>query len=181
MNFLPEQDKLILKKEYLKRLFVLFSLFVIFVILAAGMILAPVGLVILTRKDDLKKELSAYAKNAEKISGDKSILKVKDLNHRIGLLSNYWSKQNLNTLIMRIVDRKKDGIQINSFSYENKKGDEINAIIILGKADTRQNLFAFESRLKKEFGEQNVISPISNLVKERDLNFSLTISTKNKK
>ena len=70
-------------------------------------------------------------------------------------------------------------VKITYFSYE--KGEEDGKISLTGKAETRDDLVIFESRLKKELGDNKVVSPVSNLIKEKDLNFSLSLYVQNEK
>lgn len=181
MNLLPEKNKILLKKEYFKRVFVTLGIFLIFAVLAAIAVLAPSGVFIFSRKNDFEKELAAFVKNANKINGEKSIVEVNQINSRLKILENKWSGRDLNALIKKIIDNKNAGVKIKLLSYNNGNAAEGGIITISGEAARRQDLFTFESGLKKEFGEDKVASPISNMIKEKDLIFTLTLKTKNEK
>lgn len=182
MNLLPEKNKILLKKEYFKRVFVTLGFFLIFSVLAAIAVLAPAGVFIFSRKNDFEKESAASAKSADKISGEKSIAEANQINSRLKILENKWSSRDLNVLIKKIIDSKRSaGVKIKLLSYNNGNAAEGSVIAISGEAARRQDLFAFESGLKKEFGEDKVASPISNMIKEKDLIFTLTLKIKNEK
>ena len=78
----------------------------------------------------------------------------------------------LNLIFKNILDKKNLGIKITSFSYEkNKESDGEGKVSLFGKAENRDDLILFESRLKKELGDNKVVSPVSNLINEKDFNF----------
>lgn len=181
MNLLPEKNKILLKKEYFKRVFVTLGIFLIFAVLAAIAILAPAGVFIFSRKNDFEKESAASAKSADKIGSEKSITEASQINSRLKILENKWSNSDLSILIKKIIDSKSAGVKIKFLSYNNGNATEGSVIAISGEAARRQDLFAFESGLKKEFGEDKVASPISNMIKEKDLIFTLTLKIKNEK
>lgn len=181
MNLLPEKNKILLKKEYFKRVFVTLGIFLIFAVLAAIAVLAPAGVFIFSRKNDFEKESAASAKSADKIGSEKSIAEANQINSRLKILENKWSSRDLNVLIKKIIDSKSAGVKIKLLSYNNGNAAEGSVIAISGEAARRQDLFAFESGLKKEFGEDKLASPISNMIKEKDLIFTLTLKIKNEK
>ena len=70
---------------------------------------------------------------------------------------------------------KTKGIKITDLNYDGVKGAEKGKILVSGSAEERQGLLGFINLLKNEFGEENVLSPVSNLLNEKNASFSLTI------
>jgi Fimbrial assembly protein (PilN) len=63
--------------------------------------------------------------------------------------------------------------------YElNRKEALIGTIIITGKSETRQSLADFHANLKSQSWVEKVDLPISNLAKERDIEFMMTLTHK---
>src|SRR3989344_3561519 len=128
MNLLPKENKILFKKYYLRRLFVVFSFLIFSAIVAGIIVLIPMHLFILSHK-------------------------------------------------------KNSGVKITSFSYEKGNTSKIkdkvsiddDKISLYGKARKRDDLLLFENQLKKEWGDQKIVSPVSNLINEKDLDFSLTL------
>ena len=62
---------------------------------------------------------------------------------------------------------------------KDKISIEEDKISLYGKAQKRDDLIIFENRLKKEIGDSKVVSPVSNLINEKDFVFSLTLYIQN--
>jgi len=88
----------------------------------------------------------------------------------------------LNLIFKNILDKKNSGVKITYFSYEKgKEPDGEDKVYLSGKSETRDEFLFFENRLKKELGDGKVISPVSNLINEKDFDFSLVLNIKNEK
>ena len=159
-----------------------FGVLFFFIVAAGGVILMPMRSIILSRKSDLNSELATYAKKDAKLAESVASLEIKKLNDRLNFVEKMSKTKGLNSIFKDIIDKKNQGIKITFFSYE--KGKELagdNAVHLSGRAETRDELFLFEGRLKKEFGYGNVVSPVSNLINEKDFDFSLILTIKNEK
>jgi hypothetical protein len=65
-------------------------------------------------------------------------------------------------------------VTINSFQFERANG-EVSPVMISGDASTRQALADFRDRLLKQPEISDVVLPISNLAKDRDIEFSISV------
>jgi hypothetical protein len=65
-------------------------------------------------------------------------------------------------------------IVITTFTLERVKGD-IGPVMIMGDATTRQALADFRDRLLRQPEISDVVLPISNLAKDRDIKFSISV------
>ncbi len=182
MNLLPEKNKIFFKKHYLKRLFAVFGILIFSIIAAGGVILMPMQLLILSHKNGLNAELEAYAKKDVKLADSAVAIEIKKLNNRLSFAGKMSRIKKLNSIFKNILDKKNPGVKITFLSYENsKEPDGEGKVYLSGNAETRDDMLIFENRLKKEFGSDAVISPVSNLINEKDFNFSLTLRLKNEK
>ena len=177
MNLLPEENKILFKKYYLKRLFTVLGIFIFSIAVAGSIVLTPTYSLILSYKGDLKKDLAAYLKKDAKLADSAAVVEIKKINNRLELMENMEKEKKLNLIIKNILDNKNSGVRITYFSYEKRKKLEVyDKLSLTGTAKTREDLFVFESRLKKEFGDQNIVSPVSNLINEKDFVFSLVLN-----
>jgi len=187
MNLLPEENKVLFKKYYLRRLFVVFSFLIFSAVVAGIIVLIPMHLLISSYKNDLSAESAAYLKKDAKSADNAAVLEIEKLNSRLDFLEKAENDKKLNIIFKNIFDKKNSGVKIASFSYEkgnvSKIKDKISIdddkISLYGKARKREDLLIFEGQLKKEWGDQKVISPVSNLINEKDLDFSLTLYIQN--
>src|SRR3989344_7733944 len=189
MNLLPEENKILFKKYYLRRLFVFFS-FLIFSAVAAGVaVLIPMYLLILSYKSDLSAESSAYFKKDAKSADNAAALEIEKLNNRLDFLEKAENDKKLNVIFKNIFDKKNSGVKITFFSYEKGDASKIkdkvsiddDKISLYGKARKRDDFLLFENQLKKEWGDKKIISPVSNLINEKHLDFSFVLYIQNEK
>ena len=181
MNLLPEENKILFKKHYLKRLSVVFAVLIFSAAAIGIIILMPMYSLVLSYKKDLSRELAVYLKKDAELS-DSAALEIKKLNSRLDFVGKMSKAKGLNLIFKNILDKKNTGVKITYFSYE--KGKEPNGedkVYLSGKSKTRDEFLVFENRLKKELGDGKVVSPVSNLINEKDFDFSLVLNIKNEK
>src|SRR3990167_3708325 len=189
MNLLPEENKILFKKYYLRRLFIVFVFLFFSAVFAGIIVLIPTHLLISSHKNDLSAESAAYLKKEVKTANNAAALEIEKLNNRLDFLEKAVNDKKLNIFLKNIFDKKNSGVKITSFSYEkgnvSKIKDKISTdddkISLYGKARKREDLLIFEGQLKKEWGDQKVVSPVSNLINEKDLDFSLVLYIQNEK
>lgn len=169
MNFLPEEEKILLKKEYLRRVLVVAGIFVFISVFLNITLLAPLFLNFKIQENELKKRLDLSQKNLSAIDSKETTSFIKEINEKISILdfSNIPTKSEL---VKKIISLKPEPVRLNNISISQTD------VIIKGKADRRTDFVNFVDSLKMEKTFQKVDSPVSNLVKEKDIEFSLTIS-----
>lgn len=175
INLLPYEDKVFIKKEYLSRLFVVIGILFAGAIFISMIFLTPMVFLLIGYKKDLSRQLDLSFSKTEVIDTQKMTLEIKELNSKINILKNSYDKTNLSFIVEKIIRIKTKGIKITDLNYEGAKGEEKGKVSISGAAGERQALLGFISLLKKEFGEENVLSPVSNLLNEKNASFSLTV------
>jgi len=189
MNLLPKENKILFKKYYLRKLFVVFSFLIFSAIVAGIIVLIPMHLFILSHKKDLSAESAAYFKKDAKSADNAITLEIEKLNNRLDFLGKAENDKKLNIVFKNIFDKKNSGVKITSFSYEKGNTSKIkdkvsiddDKISLYGKARKRDDLLLFENQLKKEWGDKKIVSPVSNLINEKDLDFSLVLYIQNEK
>ena len=189
MNLLTEENKIIFKKYYLKRLFAIFGILIFSIIAAGSVVLIPMHSLILSYKNDLSAELGVSSKKDAELGDIFATLEIKKLNNRLSFVEKMSQTKKLNLIFKNIIDIKNSGVKITYFFYEKGKvskiKDKVSAekdkISLNGKAKKREDLILFENRLKEDMGDSNVVSPVSNLINEKDFDFSLTLYIQNEK
>ena len=182
MNFLPEENKILFKKYYLRRLSVVFAVLIFSAAAAGTIILMPMYSLILSYKKDLSRELAVYLKKDAELANSAASLEIKKLNSRLDFVEKMSKAKGLNLIFKNILDKKNPGVRITYLSYEKgKEPDGEDKIYLSGKSKTRDEFLVFENKLKKELGDGKVVSPVSNLINEKDFDFSLVLNIKNEK
>ena len=182
MNFLPEENKILFKKYYLRKLLAVFGILTFSVVAVGIIILIPMYSLILSYKKDLSRELSVYLKKDAELANSAAALEIKKLNSRLDFVEKMSKAKGLNPVFKNIFDKKNPGVKITYFSYEKgKEPDGEDKVYLSGKSETRDEFLVCENRLKKELGDGKVVSPVSNLINEKDFDFSLILNIKNEK
>lgn len=170
MNFLPEEDKIKIKKEYLRRLFVVLGTFSFFVISIGIILLLSYVIFLGDQRHNLERQLAISGERLSRGKIENTILLAEEFNTKISLLDS--GQKNIgekSAFIKIILEEKTDKIKINDFFFDKGK------VLIQGLSENRQNLLSFIDSLRKKKDFKKVESPVSNLIKERDIEFKLTI------
>jgi len=171
MNFLPEEDKIKIKKEYLRRLFMIWGIFFFLAVSAGIVLLLPAFLFLRGQEDGLERQLIVFGERISR-SGVKDIVPLaEDLNGKISVLaSGQGAVKKESDVVKNILEGKTKGIKINNLSFNGK------IFSIKGISENRTDLLVFVASLKNNKGFKQVESPVSNLVKEKNIEFTINIS-----
>ena len=181
INVLPIEDRKEIKKEYFKRLIVV-SLALLAAVLAMATIMLLPTMIFLSDHEQIHQQEMEYIDAKLKSSGIATIKPlVDDLNKKISILNETSGFQSASRTAGEIMSLGLSGISIKSFSIKIE-GDK-ETISITGQSATRRDLLSFVENLKKCkagfamrecIAFENVISPVSNILKDKDIAFSIT-------
>ena len=172
LNLLPPQDKKDLELAKLSRLIaslavwfliflIIFTLFLVSTYFSLSILLAEQKKLIGIRQSDPKTQ--DVLKIEEKIKRTNQIVK------------QVYSKQQEMILWTPLLEEMTkivpSGIYLTNFSYQATD----NQITLNGWANWRENLLYFQESLKENSFFKEVEAPLSNLIKQRDIDFSFTL------
>lgn len=167
-DHLPQAEKNILRFEEWRRVILLLTVLIGSVLTIGLVLLVPSFLPLYFQGQELSRGLEAQKKafalvDTAHISDTMRALKqtIPDLKASVSQESKAY--ETLNTLAPQM-----EGIAISNVSV-NKTGD----IAIQGKAATRDNLLKFEERLRESGKFQKIFTPLSNIIRETNISFSL--------
>jgi hypothetical protein len=184
IDLLPKPKKNEIRQEYRLRVFVVCLAALSFVLIVVVASSLPTYLFVNSRYQAFLAE-SQSDETQNRISQVKEIeTVVQETNKKIDQIKSGTSVFRVKDLFREILESRNEGIVITRLSYDfgavpGKKGGEstanISSVSVEGKSSDRANLLSFRDALtqKKEF--TTVDLPISSLVKETDLSFSINI------
>ncbi|NOY35479.1 MAG: hypothetical protein GXP44_00955 [bacterium] len=177
INLLPLKDKIKAKKEYLRRLFLVFGVLSLFSALGAVALLLPLSYLVSVQKKGYERQAAFLEKQLDLSDSAEVIPAVKDLNSKIALLKkNRENSPSVAEIIRKIILNKNGGISLRAFSYDgNFQKEYAGRISAAGFSATRENLLDFMSALKGEDFFASVELPPANLLKEKNIEFSVII------
>lgn len=172
MNLLPQQQKDAIYKDILVRVFSVALLVVsfwalIFIVLAYNTALY-LNLQMPAIEERLKMERETQKANiVQSVEGG-----INKLNETLLSIDKIRKKETFNfPYILRLAgETVPKGANLRSITFQNEM------MTISGYADERVQVLKLKENLEKESTFKNLISPLSNIVKERDINFTFTFS-----
>jgi len=169
----PETKKEITKEQHLRTAVV--GLFLLAVLLVVSVVwLTPAYILSKNKYDITEKELNAIKKEISSVQLEDSIILIEDINNKLAVLTEGIPLENhAHNIIIDILEHKKDNIKITDIIYD-KSPTEIR-VLLNGEAFNRESLSSFVREIEKNELFSRVELPISDFVKETNLDFSLTL------
>jgi hypothetical protein len=179
INLLSSEQKKLLRSDYRQRVLVVSGFLFSFLLLIAIGILATLYLSVDTNykqtKDALAKE---QAKNII-MAANKLEKEIKSFSQKLSLLTKSSTSTPVTEVIKSVLNRKVSGVALDDIQYD-KSSDNLAVLKISGVAQTRSQLLAFVEVLRSDPNFKKVDSPVSNLIKERQAEFTLNLEINDK-
>lgn len=173
-NLLPQEQKKVLKKEYILKLAIVGNVLFSIVIVTALILLGTFWLRLWNEENVLKQNIKLLNLNTDEKAQSEI---VKNVNSQIKTLQIKTHILSSTDALRLVLKNKNRGIKIFNIEFNNTiLGGKIN---ISGNADTRENLIAFIQNLEKEKIIKMADSPISNLSKNNNIQFNIIITLAN--
>ena len=177
-NLIPQTAKHKVAKEYWTRVvsiwvFILSGIFII-----AGVLLIPVNVIINNRIDIYSGPAQEAVKDVTEYDLSSSVL-IKS-SARAGLIMKLDEKDRFSRIVKLIESLTNAGVKIDNFDF-SRTDTGISPIAISGHADTRQTLAEFREILLSSDEIEDVLLPISNLARDKDITFNVTVTMKGTK
>ena len=177
-NLLPLVEKKNIKQEYRMRVYIVSLLFLSVLIIIAIVSLLPLYISSLSKLNDIRSQMEVEKQKASYAAEEQDPIKItREVNAKLAILGKKDSAlPQSSNLITTIVGYKPDNIKINAIFYD--RGLAEGKILLNGIAEDRETLLSFLKLLEGEKIFTKVDLPISSFVKEKDIEFSIKITTK---
>ena len=171
-NLLPEEYKKKLKVEYNIRLAITGLLFGFFIILIANAFLLPSYLLSKIKEIEIENRLANISsKTPDKTNTELNVV-LQNTKKQLTVLNSIDNVSFVESL-KKVLARKVPGIIINNLSV-NEIGS-VWKIAVSGIASNRDVLISFKTSLESEKSFNGVDLPVSNLAKNKDIPFTITV------
>lgn len=167
LNLLPPQEKYLLAQGRLQRLLLFYGIAIMGALLIFMVLLGTIWLYVDLQYKTIANELNSVQASLNgldlKTQGDE----VTTLNAQLQKISSIQKNQNkYSELLPALANLVTDGIRLDSLSF-----DPGGKVALNGYAQKREQIIAFKDSLEKSGLFVNIENPLSNLVKETDINF----------
>jgi hypothetical protein len=184
-NVLPDIFKKEIKSEYfLRRLVVVFAS-VIFLQISFLIFLVPSWLSSFYRNKEASAEMQSQKSEVISKNADNVLQIINTTNQNLSVISGSFGYSAVLPLVKEIISDKTSAITLTEFTYDNSAingmGSQTGAQSapatspaewsVSGIAKTREDLVAFVKKLDDSETFSNVVSPISDLVKDKNISF----------
>lgn len=174
-NLLPENLKKKITREYKLRLTIIILAFVISTQVFLLVFLFPSWLLsfyrgkdFLVRSDEINRFLSA-----EDVSSTISYIKV--LNSKLKIIDENQNYPELIPVLNSVLKERTSNIRINGISYTVNSANS-GVLTLSGIGGSRESLVSFSKKIKEIEFFKKVDLPLSNLAKDKDIEFSININ-----
>ncbi|HET8575364.1 MAG TPA: PilN domain-containing protein [Candidatus Paceibacterota bacterium] len=181
INLLPQVEKEKLRREYFLRLAVIALISLFFLLLIACVLLMPTFLLTHSKLSITQNEAVALKHSTAGVQKAQYEAVVKQTNDRVNQLLNAPAELQMRDLVRSILGVRGDRITLSAFVYQSavagSKGESAR-IQIQGVAKNRDELIAFQTRLQSSGHFSDVSLPISSLVSDTNIPFTMDLTPK---
>lgn len=177
INLLPDEQKAVIRAEYRRRIIVALGWFAALMIATNIILLVPAWFAFTAQEQELTRQLDAIEKGSLFTRVTEIESSIRTLNSEI---RQYRAEErrveHATPAFDAVLESRGAGVAITtlSFAASPKMADGRARLVILGNASDRASLLAFSDRLKAQPGVEVVESPISNLLRETDVDYQIT-------
>ncbi len=167
LNLLPPQEKEILASEKIHRWVIFYGSAILGILFIFAALLGVIWIFI-------GVQLKSVASNLEAIQNSFRGQDLKTQHTAVPNLNKYLEKihgiqrnqKSYSSFLVALTKIMPEGIRLDSLSV-----DESNEVILNGYAPKRELVISFKDSLERSNLFENIESPLSNLIKETDINF----------
>ncbi|MES2014656.1 MAG: hypothetical protein V4437_02470 [Patescibacteria group bacterium] len=172
VNLLPQSEKMKLRTFYYARLWSILALLLTVATLAGSAFLMPAYFLARGEADAATRSLAASEENAKLYAATGAMKDVSLLKERLAILKDYESDAVTELILSRLAGDASGDVGISSISVSFSSATA-GKVSIAGKAKTRSSLIDFGKKLSDERIFSGVSVPVSDLVNETNLDFSI--------
>lgn len=168
-NLLPHEEKRTLWFEETRRMVFLFLVILVFIFLVGVPLLLPSYIPIAIQQNNLRKQLAFEEAASKQLRVGETVVEVQAVRHLLASVRATASEHDrAGKILNQFLEVSGAAVVVQSLSI--KQG---GAVQITGLARTRRDLLQFESSLRDGGMLQEISLPLSNIIRETDVSFSM--------
>src|SRR3990167_9368714 len=173
-KLLTEEERQKVAHEYAMRRAIVILLTLILVLVVGIIGLLPSYVLSNARENEALERMRIMCSVGEREDDATLQVWLKETNRKLQVLSPALDTDRPSDFIEKILDQRITGIAVTDFSWARAKDKVI--LSINGVATSRQSLITFENRINSSKYFSEVALPISNLAKDKDIDFQIKLS-----
>jgi len=174
LNLLPPEQKGNLNYEIDRRMVQFFGFWFFVIIIIFGALVLPAFFFISLQQPEVERAARIEEEARASVRTTETEGKILGINNLLDIIvTREEKKQNVLPFLKEILSRSPAKVWVAFITYMPAE----NRATVAGLAATRSELLKFIDLLKASPGIKTVTSPVSNIIQEKDINFSLSIET----
>lgn len=179
INLLPYKNREVVRDEFFRRFIIVFGFGLIVLFLIQVVFLSAIWFFLDSAVSDAEKGFELVNGSEDFKNLDVLDSEIERINKMLVVISENEKVPVAATYLSLLVKSLPPGIKLDSMFFEGQSGGSgLPSLTIEGMAVKRKELLSFVDVLEKNSVVAEVVSPLSNLLAEDNLNFSLTIKFK---
>ncbi len=177
-TLLPEKELRMLKREYRIRLLIFSIFFTSIAVLIGILSLIPAYMLSYTEEKEALDSIESLRKNRKQSGLDVITAELKQSDIILKKINSFGKSVPFSQSVSTVLGNRVPGITLHSFQFLNSinTASSTMSFTIQGKSGTREALVAFKNKLEADPAVLKVELPVSDLVKSRDISFSIKLS-----
>ena len=174
-NLLPDSLKNEIKSVYNIRRLVLILLFILFIQISSFVFIYPSWLTASYKEEDALVQTEKMNQSALALNASSTTNTIKSINQRLSIVNTALNYPKFIPIINAVIDNKSKSVSLTRFSY-SLVSSSTASITLEGVSATRESLVSFKKRLEESGSFKAVDLPISNLAKDKNINFTINMT-----
>ena len=173
----PEKNKKDLKKELKLRILLVCLVFAGLIVVSLVVFMVPAYIAASIRAQYLDARRISLASTNASEDIKNSLAEMSGAEAKISILQPDTAGAPPSDVVGGVLSAQISAVRIQEISYSSGQGGTA-AVQVSGIADERESLLSFVDNLKDQFKSAAVSLPVSSFAKDRDINFSISITGK---
>ena len=172
INLLLPDDRKIVRAAYRHRLFVVGGLLTSGLTLIVLIIFSSFTFILSLRRDEVLGQTTLARQQFASDELDAAQKSINEINASLKTFEAPATNEAVTAVYKRLIDKRVPGIQLTHLQFLAEDGARVE---IDGKSPTRDDLLAFLEALRVDSYFQSVESPVKNIIRDRNIDFHLTV------
>ncbi len=177
LNLLPQKQKILLQKEYSGRRMIVWLGSIALALVISLILLSPSYFLTRIRAEEARGELESAKRALDAELPPKEMLAEFQAAVRNAEALKPLTKSLSVYELVKLFEARPKTIRITGISF-SEQAEGRPTIVVNGRAENRDGLTAFGRALEERVEFATVNLPVSNFVKEKDIDFSMTVVLK---
>lgn len=176
-NLLPEIFKEEIKSEYKLRRWIVALSLVLFLLVSFLVMAFSMWIISMDKEEDVTQQIEKQKETLTSQNANDILNVINSTNKKLSIFDKVMKYPEILPIYNTIISNKTPEISLRGFSY--LIGQTETNVVVTGISGTREALVAFVKNLNDSGSFTSVDLPVSNLAKQKNLEFNISIKIKN--